>query len=341
MTRQHVAFGICLAAASVAAAIAQDAIAPAAAGSQLSLLKTLPLGGEGRWDYLCVDSAAHRLYVPRSSHVQVVDPDKGTVIGDIPETTGVHGVALAPEQKLGFTSNGRSNSATAFDLETFKAKATINTGKNPDAILYDPASKHIMTFNHSGGDVTVIDPAALDKAPVTISVPGTLEYAAADGAGHVFVAVEDKSEIAEIDSSTNTVLAHWPLAPGESPTGLAIDVEHHRLFAGCGNKMMVIVDSQSGKVIGTPAVGNGVDGVAYDPTLGVAVSANGRDGTASVVKETSPGKFETVQTVKTVNGARTIAADPATHRFYAPCNVPDGKGGQTFGIAVVGVAETK
>jgi DNA-binding beta-propeller fold protein YncE len=305
------------------------------------LLKTIPIGGEGRWDYICVDPAAQRVYIPRSSHVQILDLEKGEMIGDITGTNGVHGVALAPEQNLGFSSNGLDNAVSAFDLKTFKVVKTIKTGRNPDAIIYDPASKHIMSINHSGGDVTVIDPAALDKDPVTIAVGGTLEFAAADGAGHVFVNVEDKNEVAQIDSKTNQVTAHWPLAEGTRPTGLAIDPEHHRLYAGCGNKKMIVLDSESGKVLAAVDIGQGVDGVAYEPTLGVAMSANGRDGTISMVKETAPGKFEVIGTPKTVKGARTITVDTNKHQALLPCTVPDGKGGQTFGIAVVGVKETK
>src|SRR3954468_1988901 len=277
-----------------------------AADTNLKVIKTVPLGGEGRWDYLCADAQGERLYVPRSTHVQVVDLESGKLVGNIPNTNGVHGVALAPEQNLGFTSNGRDNSVSVFDLKTLKEIKRIKTGKNPDAICFDPASKHIFAFNHSGGDVTVIDPAALDTATITIPVGGTLEFGVSDGAGHVFVNVEDKGEVVEIDSKENKVLAHWPLEKGASPTGLAIDVEHHHLFSGCGNKKMYVLDSESGKVLAALDVGNGVDGAAFDPTLGVAMSANGRDGTISVVKETSPGKFKVIQTAKSLGGARTI-----------------------------------
>jgi YVTN family beta-propeller protein len=305
----------------------------------LTLLKTIPIGGTGRWDYLCADSTARRLYVPRSTHVQILDLDTGAVLGDVADTNGVHGVALAPEQGLGFSSNGRANTVSVFDLKTFKVSKIIKTGRNPDAIIYDPASKHILAINHSGGSVTVIDPAALDRDPVTIAVVGTLEFAVADGAGHVFVNVEDKDETVEIDSKANRVLAHWPLAPGHAPTGLSINIERQRLFVGCGNRKMIVLDSQTGKVLATVEIGRGVDGTAYEPTLGVAMSANGRDGTISVVKETSAGNFVTVATPKTLNGARTITVDTKMHQALLPCNVPDGKDGQTFGIAVVGVKE--
>jgi len=310
---------------------------------QLKVLKTIPLGGEGKWDYLCVDAEARRLYVPRVTTVQVVDLDKVVLVDTIAKasSTRAHGVALAPEQKLGFVTAGKDDCVNAFDVKTLKITATIKTGANPDAILYDPASKHVFAMNHTGGTITVIDPAALEKDTVTIPVGGTLEYAVADGAGHVFVCVEDKNEVVQVDSKANRVLAHWPLAPGDGPTGLAIDLERHRLFAGCGNQKMVVLDSQTGKVLATPAIGKGVDGVAYEPTLGVALSANGKDGTVSVIKETSAGKYETIQTVKTLLGAKTIAVDAKTHRALLPCNVPDGKGGQTFGLAVVGEERTK
>jgi len=309
----------------------------ASAGPQFKLLKTIPTGGTGRWDYLGPDSDARRLYIPRSTHVQVIDLDKGTEIGDIPGTNGVHGVALAPDQKLGFASNGRDNAVSVFDLGTLKVTKTIKTGANPDAIIYDPASKHILSINHTGGNISVIDPAALDKEPITITVGGTLEAAVSDEEGHVFVNVEDKNEVVEIDSKENRVLAHWLLTPGTGPTGIALDREHHRLFSGCGNSKCIVLDSQTGKQVASIAVGRGIDGVAFEPTLGVAMTANGQDGTISVIKETAPGKLEVVQTVKTINGARTINLDTKLHQALLPCNVPDGKGGQTFGIAVVGV----
>lgn len=313
---------------------------PALASAQapaLKLLKTFPLGGEGRWDYLCADASARRLYIPRSTHVQVMDLDKGTILGDVPGTNGVHGVALALDQNLGFASSGRDNAVTAFDLKTFKVVKTIKAGRNPDAILFDPASKHVFAFNHSGGDITVIDPAALAKETVTIPVGGTLEYGVADGAGRVYVNVEDKNEVVAIDSKANRVLAHWTLGSGDGPSGLAIDTEHHHLFSGCdGNAKMVVLDATNGKILATLGIGKGVDGAAFDPALGVAMSANGKDGTISVAKETSPGKFAIVQTVKTLNGARTITVDTKSHTALLPCMVPNPKGGTTFGIAVVG-----
>jgi YVTN family beta-propeller protein len=326
----------CLVLAVAAASASGDGEAKAPA---LSVIKTIPTGSTGKWDYLCVDAEARRLYIPRSTHVQVLDLEKDKVVGDIPETRGVHGVAVATEQGLGFATDGRDNTVTVFDLKTLKVKQTIKTGTGPDAIVFDPASKHILAMNHKSGDITVIDPAALDKEPATIAVGGTLEFAVADGDGHVFVNVEDKSEVVEIDSKANHVLAHWPLSQGKSPTGLAIDTEKHRLYSGCGNAKMVVLDAGTGKELGVVAIGKGVDGVAWDPTLKAAISANGKDGTLSVVQETSPGKFEVTQTVKTLTGARTIAYDPKTGHLLLPCTEAGEKGQQPFVIAVVGAAE--
>ncbi len=307
--------------------------------AQLALLRTMPVGGTGGWDYICADSRGRRLYVPRGTHTQILDLDTGAVLGDIADTNGVHGVALAPEQGLGFTSNGKDGTVSVFDVKTFKVSKVIKVGLKPDPIMYDRASKHVLAINHGDGTVSVIDPAALDKEPVTITVGGTLEFAVGDGAGHVFVNVEDKDETVEIDSKENKVLAHWPVAPGKAPAGLAIDARNHRLFVGCGNETLVVLDSESGKVLGTAQVGKGVDGVVFDRRLGGALSSNGKDGTISVVKETSPGKFETVQTVKTIKGAKTIGLDTQKHVAVLPCKVPDGKGGETFGIIVVGGSE--
>ena len=284
-------------------AAAQDEAAP------LALLKTMPVGGAGKWDYLYADARNRRLYVPRSTHTQVLDLDTGAVLGDIPDTKGVHGVALAPDQGLGFTSNGGDGTVTAFDLKTFKVAKIIKAGTKPDPIMYDRATKHILVINHGGGTVSVIDPADLEKEPVTIPVGGTLEFAVGDGAGHVFVNVEDKDETVEIDSKENKVLAHWPVAPGQGPAGLAIDARNHRLFVGCANEKLIVLDAESGKVLASPTIGKGCDGVVFNRRLGGALASCGKDAAVCVVKETSPGKFETVQTVQTIKGAKTIAVE--------------------------------
>jgi len=307
----------------------------------LKILKTIKLGGKGKWDYLCLDAEARRLYVPRSDIVQVVDLDNGVLAGTIANagSSRVHGVALAPEQNLGLITAGKDRCVNVFDLTTLKITATVKTRGIPDPIAYDPASKRVFATHHGDGDITVIDPAALNKT-VTISVGGRLESVVADGAGHLFVCVQDKDEVVQIDSMTNKVLARWPLGTGKAPTGLAIDTQRMCLYAGCGNQQMVILDAKTGTILGTTPIGKNVDGVAFEPSLRLAMSANG-DGTASVVKESWTGKFETIQTVKTNPGAKTITVDPKTQQFLLPSNVPDRDGGVTFGIIVIGVKAEK
>jgi len=276
--------------------------------------------------------------------MQVVDLDEGKLVGDIPKISSKnnHGVALALEQNLGFLTAGADDVVVAFDLTTLKITKKIKAGKGPDAIMYDPASKHILAMNHGSGDITVIDPADLNKETVTIPIGGKrLEYGVGDGAGHVFVNLEDLHEVVKVDSKANRVLARWPLAPAEGPTGLAIDLKNGRLFAGCTSKHMVVLDAETGKILGMPPIGANVDGVAWEPTLEVAISSNGDDGTLTVVKETSPGKFEAIQTItiqptKKLRGNGTIAVDTKTHQAIVPGNVPDGKGGHTFGIFLIG-----
>jgi DNA-binding beta-propeller fold protein YncE len=286
----------------------------AAAEGDYHLLKKVVLGGEGAWDYLICDSAARRVYISRSTHVMVVDADSYAVVGDIPGTEGVHGIALAPEFGRGFTSNGRANTVTIFDLKTLKVLGTAPTGEGPDAIMYDPASKRVFTFNGHGGSATAIDAASGTPAG-TITLGGRPEFAAADGQGHIYNNLEDKSELLQIDTQKLSITARWPLAPGESPSGLAIDREHRRLFAGCHNKMMAVVDADSGKVLATPAIGQGVDANAFDPGTQFAFSSNG-DGTLTVVHEDSPENFTPVASVPTQRGARTMALDLKTHRIF-------------------------
>jgi DNA-binding beta-propeller fold protein YncE len=306
-----------------------------AAGGELKLLKTFKIGAKGGWDYPLVDAAARRLYIARATRVMVQDLDKGTLLGEVADINGAHGIAIAAD--LGFATAGKDNAVVVFDLKTFKTLRKIKTGKGPDAILYDPASKKIFAMGHGGGDVTVIDPAYLDKEPVTIVVGGKLEFGATDGAGRVFVNVEDKDECVAIDSKQLKILARWTLGAAKGPTGLDIDPVRHRLFVGCTNKQMAILDSDSGKLLATVPIGAGVDGVAYDAQLG-ALSANGKDGTVTVVRETAPGTFAAVQTVKTVVSGKTIAVDSKTHQAYLPANVPgEGDGGTTFGVAIVGI----
>jgi YVTN family beta-propeller protein len=276
--------------------------------------KTFKLGGEGGWDYLTVDSKARRVYISRGTHVMVVDADSGALMGDIPGTNGVHGIAIVPDIDKGFISCGRDNSVTIFNVKTLKVLGAAPTGKNPDAIIYDPASKRIFTFNGSSNDTTAID-AATGKVAGTIALGGKPEFAVADEKGHVFVNIEDKSEIIQFDANKLAVENHWPIAPGEEPSGLAIDRKHRRLFSVCSNKLMVVVNADDGKVVTTLPIGAGTDAAAYDPETGYAFSSNG-DGTLTVAHEDSPDKFTVVDNVATLRRARTMALDPKTHQVY-------------------------
>jgi DNA-binding beta-propeller fold protein YncE len=288
--------------------------AAAAPPAGYHLLKKVVLGGEGFWDYLTCDSAARRLYVSHSTHVMVLDADTYKVVGDIPDTEGVHGVALAPEFGRGFTSNGRSSTVTIFDLKTLKALQTVKAGEGPDAIVYDPASKRVFTFNGRGQDTTAID-AATGTVAGTIALGGKPEFAVADGEGHIYNNLEDKSTVVEIDSHQLSVTHRWPLAPCEEPSGMAMDVEHRRLFIGCHNQMMAVMDADSGKVLATLPIGAGVDADRFDPGTQLAFSSNG-EGTLTVIREDSPDKFTEVETVETQRGARTMALDTTTHNVF-------------------------
>jgi len=285
-----------------------------AADSGYHLIDTYKLGGDGGWDYLTLDSASRRLYISRATHVMVIDVDSGKAVGDIPDTPGVHGIALAPELGRGFVSNGREGTVTIFDLQTLKLIAKVKAGENPDAILYDPATKRVFTFNGRSHDSTAID-AANGTVLGTIKLEGKPEFAASDGRGEIFVNIEDKSQIDAIDPSKLDVRARWPLAPCEEPSGLAIDRKNRRLFAGCDNKMMAVVDADSGKVIATPAIGEGVDADAFDPGTALAFASCG-DGHLTVVQEDSPSQFSVRENVSTQEGARTMALDEKTHKVF-------------------------
>jgi DNA-binding beta-propeller fold protein YncE len=270
------------------------------------------LGGEGGWDYLTYDAVGKRLFISRGTHVMVVDPGKGTVLGDIANTPGVHGIALAQDLGKGFTSNGRENSVTVFDLKTLKETARIKIeGENPDAILYEAASQRVFTFNGRSKNATVID-AAKGTVVGTIPLDGKPEFAAADGKGVVFVNIEDKSEMTSIDAKKATVIKSWPLTGCEDPSGLAMDVKNRRLFAGCGNKVMAVVNPDTGKVVTTIPIGQGVDANAFDPENNLAFSSNG-EGTLTIAHEDSPDKYTVVENVPTQRGARTMALNTDTH----------------------------
>jgi hypothetical protein len=287
----------------------------AAAGkSGYHLIKKVKLGGEGGWDYLTVDPASRRLFISRATHVMVVDADEGKVVGDIPNTPGVHGIALVPDVNKGFTSNGRAATSTIFDMKTLQTLGEATTDKNPDAIVYDSASKRVFTFNGDASSATAID-AATGKAVGTVALGGQPEFAASDGKGHVFVNLEDKSQLVKFDPVTLKVEKTWPLAPCESPSGLAIDVEHEILIVGCHNKMMAFVDGSSGAVIGTVPICQGVDANRFDHETGFAFASCG-DGTVTVAHEDSLDKFSVVDTITTQRGARTMELDTSNHHLY-------------------------
>jgi DNA-binding beta-propeller fold protein YncE len=291
------------------------AVALAAAGPGYHVVTTYKLGGEGGWDYLITDADARRTYISRGTHVVVIDADTGKSVGDIADTPGVHGIALAPELGRGFTSNGREGTVSIFDIKTLATSSKVKVGENPDAILYDPATKRVFTFNGRSQDSTAID-AATGKVLGAIKLDGKPEFAASDAKGGIWVNIEDKSELVAIDPNKLEVKAKWPLAPCTEPSGLAIDRKNRRLFAGCDNKMMAVVDADSGKVLATPPIGDGVDATAFDPERGLAFASCGGDGVLTVVKEDSPDKFSVAENIPTQKGARTMALDTKTHKAF-------------------------
>src|SRR6476659_9972308 len=277
----------------------------------------IPIGGEGGWDILTIDSNAQRLYLSHATKVVVVDLSKNAVVGEIADTPGVHGFLAVPEVQRGFSSNGKENKASVVDLKTLRTISKIETGESPDALVYDSKRGEVYIFNHHGNSVTIID-AKTSNVVATVSLGGGPEFAAVDSAAdRVYVNIEDKSEVVAIDTAKHEVVAHWPLAPGEEPSGIAFDAAHHRLFSTCHNKMMTMLDTQSGKVVGTTAIGTGVDGAAFDDATQLVFASCG-EGVTNILKEETPEKLSVVQTLKTERGARTMALDPKTHRIYLP-----------------------
>ena len=284
------------------------------AGDAYHLLQTIPVGGEGGWDYLTVDATGHRLYVSHATKVVVIDTTKDAVVGEITNTPGVHGIALAPELNRGLVTCGRENKAALVDLKTLQVLAKTETGANPDGMLYEPGRQEFYTFNGRGQSATVID-AKSGKTVATIPLGGKPEFCAVDvQAGRVFNNLEDKNELVAIVTQKHAVANRWPIAPGEEASGMAFDEKNHHLFLGCGNKMMVMVDSTSGKVLASVPIGDGVDANAFDPGTQLAFASCG-DGTVTIAKADGD-KLTVVQTLKTEKGARTMTLDPATHKIY-------------------------
>jgi YVTN family beta-propeller protein len=311
---------------------------PAEAGYRL--LKTIKIGGEGRWDYLTMDPAGRRLYISRSTRVQVVDIDDGKVVGEVAKTPGVHGIALDTKRGQGYTSNGGDNTVTVFDLKTLAEKSRVKVGTGPDGILYDPASDRVFTFNGRSKDATAVS-AETGKVDGTVELGGKPESAVSDEKGTIYVNLEDKNEIVAIDAKKLSVKSRWPVAPAKEPVGLSMDRAKGRLFCSCHSQHMVVMDTENGKVLATPAIGKGTDFCVYDPEKKLAYSSNG-DGTLTVVGE-KEGKFVALADVKTQAGARTCALDTKTHNvLLVTATMKAGGGGRpqpepdSFVILVIG-----
>jgi len=287
-----------------------------AALAQYKVVSRYAIGGEGGYDYLRVDPSARRLFVSHGTKVEVLDVDSGNKLGEISPTPGVHGIAFAPDFNHGFITNGLENTVTVFDLKTLKPITNIKvTGKRPDALDYDPATKQVFVCNHGSGNITVLD-ADQGTVKATIELGGALEEVVFDGRGHLFVNSEDRNTIHYVDTTTLKLLATWPLAPGESPTGLAIDREHHRLFAACEDKV-IVVNSDDGAVVATVPIGDGPDGAVFEPAT-ARIFVPTRDGRLTVIHEETPDHYSVQQTLPTQVGCRTIAIDLKTGRVFMP-----------------------
>ncbi len=289
-------------------------LAMARAQNPYRLVRTIPIGGEGGWDFMTADSGGRRLYVSHSTEVVVLDLDSGTVSGRFDGLSGVHDIAAVPEFGRGFITNGKTDTVTIFDLKSLQKVGEIKTGKKPDAMAYDPATRCVFVYNGGGQSATVID-ASSGAVVGTIDLGGAPESSVADGLGAVYVNLEDKNMILKIDSRTRAVEGSWPLAPGEKPASLAMDKIHRRLFVGCGNKLMVALDADSGRIVSSAPIGENVDSGAYDPETGLVFEAN-RDGTLTVIHEDAPDRYSVVQTLKTQAGSKNMALDEKTHHVY-------------------------
>jgi YVTN family beta-propeller protein len=288
------------------------------------------IGGEGWWDYASIDVPAQRLYISHANKVNILDLKTNKVVGEIDNLNGVHGVVFADELNKGFISNGRNDTVTVFNLKTFKATGSIRvTGKDPDAIIYDPFSKRVFTMNGRSDNITAID-AKTDEVIGTIKLQGGPEFVVSDGKGSLFVNLEDKSKVVEFNPKTLEIVKTWSLAPGEGPSGLAIDVKNNILFSGCHNKLMAISNAKTGKVIATVTIGGHVDACGFDPGTHLAFSSNG-EGTLTVIKEESPAKFKVIDNISTDKSMRTMALDPNTHNIYLPGKLGSG----SFGVLIL------
>jgi DNA-binding beta-propeller fold protein YncE len=290
-------------------------LAAAFAQSGYHLIKKISIPGDGFWDYLTADPATGRVFVSHGTEVDVVDGKKGEVVGKITGLKLVHGIALAPEFNRGFISDGGANQVVVFDLKTLERTGEVPAGTNPDGIIYDPATKRVFAFNGRSASATAVD---AEKATLagTVMLEGKPEFPAPDGKGHVFVNIEDKSEVMDIDAKALMVVHTWPLAPCEEPSGMAMDMKSRRIFSGCDNKVMSVMNADTGQVVTTVPIGEGVDATWFDPGTKYVFDSCGRDGVLTVIHEDSPDKYTVVENVKTEPGARTMALNPKTHTVY-------------------------
>ena len=280
------------------------------------LENTFHIPSPGRWDYIAVCPSNGFIYVSHTSQVNILNKKTGDSVGVIPNTQGVHGIAFVTSLNKGYTSNGKANTLTVFDLKTNKVTGEIPVGENPDALLYDAFTKMLYVCNGKSNDMTVVDPVQ-DKVVKTLPLDGKPETAVSDGAGKLFINIEDKSEMVVVNAQNYSIMSHWKLGKGEEPSGLAIDTKTKRLFAGCSNKLLVVLDATNGKVVQQLPIGDGCDGVAFDPGTGLVFSSNG-EGTLTVIKEHTASEFNVVGNIKTKRGARTLALDEETHKVYLP-----------------------
>ena len=304
LPRFHVLLGAALLASGAAAS---------AAPQPYHILDRWKIGGAGGWDYLTADPGAHRLYITHGQRVEVIDSTNGKSLGAITGLKGTHGVALDPEGRFGYISDGGANAVVIFDRSTLATVASVPAGTNPDGIVYEPTTKTVWAFNGRSKNVTVVDTASRSVV-ATIELPGKPEFPQADGKGHVFDNIEDKNSIVELDAHSKTLTATWPLSGCESPSGMSIDTEHHRLFSVCDGSKMAVMDFETGKQIATPSIGDGPDAAGYNSKAQLAFSSNGGDGTLSVVD--AANGYKTIESLPTLKGARTMAYDSASDRAY-------------------------
>jgi DNA-binding beta-propeller fold protein YncE len=295
---------------------------------------SIEIGGEGRWDYLSVDTASHRLYVSNATKIHIIDLTNNKIIGTISGLNGVHGIAVVPASNKGFISNGKSDNIVVFDLKTFKVIDSLAiSGKKPDAIVYDPFSKRVFSFNGGSANATAID-GMTGKVIGSVKLGGNPEFAASDEKGKMFVNLEEENAIQSFDPITLKVTATWKITPVESPSGLAIDLKHNRLFSAGGNKLMAVVDASTGKLLASVPIGGRVDGAGFDQKRQLAFSSNG-EGTMTIIKESTPGKFVVMENVTTLSGARTMTVDQSTHKVYTLALIEKEKGKKSFGVLIL------